>query len=162
MVRGAGTELLVDRWHWLVRWGITPSAVLIPFDHGVRVRENSVATLALKSAGRLGVALLVLVAACSGDGPSSPVPANEVRVSNNTFSPATRTIAVGTTLTWRWASGSSTHNVTFSGGPASPDQASGTFARLFSAAGAFAYQCTIHGGSMSGSVTVRWGLKVGR
>lgn len=126
-----------------------------PPDHGVRVRENSVATLALKSAARLGLALLVLVAACSGDGPSSPVPANEVRVSNNAFSPASRTIAVGTTLTWRWVSGSSTHNVAFSGGPTSPDQASGTFARLFSAAGTFAYQCTIHGGSMSGSVTVQ-------
>lgn len=143
------------RWRRLVRRGITQSALRTPLDHGVRVRENSVATLALKSAARLGLALLVLVAACSGDGPSSPVPANEVRVSNNAFSPASRTIAVGTTLTWRWVSGSSTHNVTFSGGPASPDQASGTFARLFSAAGTFAYQCTIHGGSMSGSVTVQ-------
>ena len=119
------------------------------------MRENSVATRALRTATRLGAALLVVVSACSGDGPSSPVPANEVRVSNYAVSPATRTIAVGTTLTWRWASGSSTHNVTFSGGPASPDQASGTFARLFSAAGTFTYQCTIHGGSMSGTVTVQ-------
>ena len=119
------------------------------------MRENSVAARAVRSIARLGVALLVLVAACSGDGPSSPVPDNEVRVSNNAFSPATRTIAVGTTLTWRWVSGSSTHNVTFSGGPASPDQASGTFARLFSTAGTFTYQCTIHGASMSGTVTVQ-------
>ena len=108
-----------------------------------------------RTATRFGAALLVVVSACSGDGPSSPVPANEVRVSNNDFSPATRTIAVGTTLTWRWVSGSSTHNVTFAGGPASPDQASGTFARLFSAAGTFAYQCSIHGASMSGTVTVQ-------
>jgi plastocyanin len=119
------------------------------------VRENLVVARAVKSVARLGVALLVLVAACSGDGPSSPVPDNEVRVSNNAFSPATRTIAVGTTLTWRWVSGSSMHNVTFTGGPASPDQSSGTFARLFSAAGTFTYLCTIHGASMSGSVTVQ-------
>ena len=119
------------------------------------MRENSVATRALKSAARLGVALLVLVAACSGDGPSSPVPDNEVRVSNNAFAPAARTIVVGTTLTWRWASGSATHNVTFTGGSSSPDQSSGTFARLFSTAGTFTYQCTIHGASMSGSVTVQ-------
>ena len=117
--------------------------------------ENSAVTRALTSAARLGVALLVLASACSGDGPSSPVPANEVRVSNNAFAPAARTIAVGTTLTWRWVSGSATHNVTFTAGSSSPDQSSGTFARLFSTAGTFTYLCTIHGAGMSGSVTVQ-------
>ena len=119
------------------------------------MREIPEATRALKPITRSAIALLLGVAACGGDGPSSPVPDNEVRVSDNSFSPASRTIAVGTTLTWRWASGSSTHNVTFAGGTSSPDQSSGTFARLFSAAGTFTYQCTIHGASMSGTVTVQ-------
>lgn len=100
------------------------------------------------------VVLTIAAAACSGD-PSGPaVPSNEVRVQNNSFSPAARTVAAGTTLTWRWAAGSAVHNVTFNDGPASPNQSSGTFARTFANAGVFAYQCTIHAG-MNGTVTVQ-------
>jgi len=101
----------------------------------------------------LGAAALVLATACSGDGPTGPVPADEVRVSNNSFSPATRSVATGTTLTFRWSASAATHNVTFNDGPASANQSSGTFQRTFNTAGSFPYQCTLHSG-MTGTITV--------
>jgi plastocyanin len=87
-------------------------------------------------------------------GPSGPAGENEVRVGNNFFNPSARTVDVGTTVTWRWNAGATTHNVTFSDGPASTNKSSGTFQRTFSAPGTFSYSCTIHGAGMSGSVTV--------
>lgn len=102
----------------------------------------------------LGLASIVLAAACGSDSPTEPVPANEVRVQNNSFSPALRTVAAGTMVTFRWSASANTHNVTFADGPASPSQSSGTFTRTFAVAGSFAYQCTIHSG-MNGTITVQ-------
>ncbi len=107
----------------------------------------------------LPLALLVMGAVVScGDGnlsgPEGSAEDNEVRVGNNFFNPSSRTVSVGTTVTWRWNAGATTHNVTFSDGPASTNKSSGTFQRTFSAAGTFNYTCTIHGAGMSGSVTV--------
>lgn len=103
----------------------------------------------------VAVALLTLcAAACGGDdGPSGPVPDNEVRVQNNAFSPATRNVSVGTTVIFRWASDAFGHNVTFSDGPASATKTSGTYTRTFNAAGTFGYQCTVHEG-MTGTIIV--------
>jgi plastocyanin len=100
----------------------------------------------------LGVAATVATASCSS--PTEPVPDDEVRVSNNRFTPSNRTVAAGTTVTFRWASGAVTHNVTFNDGPASANQSSGTFQRLFANAGSFPFQCTIHNG-MTGTITVQ-------
>jgi plastocyanin len=107
--------------------------------------------------GAVLVTLFALLSACGSDdgGTTAPVANNEVSVGNNVFTPASRTVAVGTTVTWRWAAGAVMHNVTFPAGTSSPNQSSGTFERLFSAAGTFAYTCTIHGASMSGSITVQ-------
>lgn len=101
----------------------------------------------------LGLCAILFASACGGDSPTEPVPANEVRVQNNSFSPGTRTVTAGTTVTFRWSASANTHNVTFNDGPASPDQSSGTFTRNFAAAGSFPYQCTIHSG-MNGTITV--------
>lgn len=66
------------------------------------------------------------------------------------------TIAVGGTVTWTWT-GSNLHNVqsiftpTF---PSSSLQTSGTFARLFSEAGDYRYDCQVHSG-MTGTIVVR-------
>lgn len=97
--------------------------------------------------------VLAVASACGGDDPTGPVPDNEVRVQNNSFSPSTRMVPVGTTVTFRWVAGAFTHNVTFADGPASASQASGTFTRTFNAAGNFPYQCTLHAG-MTGTITV--------
>ena len=125
----------------------------------------------------LALAAISLAAACGGGGgdttsptppnnnnPGTPTPpvqtgpvsTNSVSVSDDQFSPANIQVSPGTTVTWTWASGSTTHNVTFSDGtPGSGDKPAGsTFSRTFSTAGTFNYSCTIHPG-MSGSVLVK-------
>lgn len=88
-------------------------------------------------------------------GSTQPVQTNAVSVSDNFFSPVTAQVAVGTTVTWTWASGAAAHNVTFNDGQTSGDKSGGaTFSRTFNAAGTFNYHCTLHSG-MDGSVIVQ-------
>jgi plastocyanin len=110
-----------------------------------------------------GLALLSL-AACGGGGgsdtPTAPSPGTgastaTVTVGNDFFNPAQLTVAVGTTVTWQWAAGDTTHSVTFDDGPTSDIQTSGTFQRAFGTAGTYTYFCKVHGRAvMSGTVTV--------
>lgn len=113
------------------------------------------------------LAVALIVAACGGSdgsygsGPGGGTTAgttgstsNSITVSDNKFTPAATTVTPGTTVTWTWAQGATTHNVTFDDGTKSASQSTGTYARTFGAAGSYAYQCTIHPG-MSGSVTVK-------
>lgn len=76
-------------------------------------------------------------------------------VGNNFFNPSTASVVAGTTVTWTWAAGSALHNVSFTGGPESAIQATGSYSRTFATAGSFAYLCTVHGSGMSGTVVVR-------
>ena len=83
------------------------------------------------------------------------------------FQPAEITVAVGEQVTWEVTESiGSPHSVT-SGGPDDPDQGSlfdsgdegladvgETFEFTFVTAGTFPYYCTVHGASMSGTVTV--------
>jgi plastocyanin len=101
--------------------------------------------------------------------PTSPggVATNSVTVSMSSFDPSNITVPVGTTVTWEWNScsgdgygGYSTcvsHAIVFDDGSgiASSTQSTGTFSRVFSAAGTFKYHCAIHGQSMSGQVIVK-------
>ena len=117
--------------------------------------------------------VLVVLSACGGGGgnggdgsnyspvepsgggtTSTPSSSSDIRVSDNAFSPASTTVAPGTTVTWTWAA-SSEHDVTFTDGPRSPIQSTGTYQRTFPAAGSFPYRCSIHGAAMSGTITVR-------
>lgn len=108
-----------------------------------------------------GLTLLSL-AACGGGGgsdtPTAPSPGAStatVTVGNDFFNPAQLTVAVGTTVTWQWAAGDTTHSVTFDDGPTSDIQTSGTFQRAFGTAGTYTYFCKVHGRAvMSGTVTV--------
>lgn len=81
----------------------------------------------------------------------------DVAVSDNQFTPAAVDVAVGATVAWTWASGSATHNVTFSGGPAAvatiANRNSGGESRTFNTVGTYPYRCTLHAG-MSATVTV--------
>jgi len=90
-------------------------------------------------------------AATSTTGPSE----NQVDVSNFQFSPATLTVAVGTTVTWKGVSGS--HTVTSDpGSPVTFDQPisqGGTVTVTFAAAGTYHYHCSIHP-SMHGTIVV--------
>jgi plastocyanin len=102
--------------------------------------------------------------------PITPASPSEVTVQNNSFSPATVTIAAGTTVTWTWDTctsgydpytGSSTtcvdHAITWDapGGTDSATQSKGTYQRNFATAGTYNYHCAIHGAAMSGKVIVQ-------
>ncbi len=96
---------------------------------------------------------VVLAAACSEH--TAPTPGGtSVSVQDNQFNPQQANVGVGATVTWTWA-GSNQHNVTFSDGPASSTQVTGTYQRQFAAAGNYSYLCTVHGAFMSGTVVVQ-------
>ena len=92
---------------------------------------------------------------------SAPGTAVGVTVSNFLFAPRDTAVQTGGTVTWTWNSGTTQHNVTYTGGPTplpsnSPTQdASGPpFSTTFTTVGTYTYHCTIHPTTMSGSVTV--------
>lgn len=97
-------------------------------------------------------------------GVNTPPPAtNGVSVTNNAFSPASKTVTSGSSVVWAWNSCSGdiytgqtcvSHNVVFDDGVSSGIQDQGTYSRTFSAAGTYPYHCAIHGTAMSGSITV--------
>ena len=109
-------------------------------------------------------AIVALGSACGGGGDSygsGPGPGNStgststsITVKNNLFDPSATTVAVGSSVSWTWAQGAVTHNVTFNDGQKSPDQSSGGYVRVFDKAGAFPYHCTFHP-AMTGTVTVQ-------
>jgi plastocyanin len=89
--------------------------------------------------------------------PTNPSTAT-VTTPGSSFSPATVTISVGGTVTWQFT-GSSRHNVTFSGtappGGNIPDtDVGGSAQRQFPTAGTYGYSCTRHSG-MNGTVVVQ-------
>jgi plastocyanin len=107
---------------------------------------------------------LVAALACGDDdssgpdgGPDGAPDGSTVTVGDNFFQPASVTVsrtggAGG--VVWNWT-GNNPHNVTFDAGPPnSQTQTSGSFSRSFSEAGSFSYYCTVHGRSMSGTVSV--------
>ena len=87
-------------------------------------------------------------ATCTGSGGTA------VTIQNFAFSPATATVAVGSTVTWT-NDDSTAHTVTFDAGPNCGQLSSGaTTTATFSAAGSYAYHCSIHP-SMKGTVVVQ-------
>jgi plastocyanin len=86
--------------------------------------------------------------------------ANEIFIQGMAFSPANKTISIGTTIKWTNKE-SITHTVT-SGVPGSPSGLfdsgnvglNGVFSFTFSQAGTFKYYCKIHS-SMTGTITVQ-------
>lgn len=117
--------------------------------------------------------VLVVAAACGGGpgpgatgpaatGPAAPTGAvactgsggSQVAIADNTFNPASATVAVGGSVTWTNAD-PGTHTVTFNEGPDCGRLAqNASVSRTFTDAGTFTYRCTIHG-SMRGSVVVQ-------
>jgi plastocyanin len=105
----------------------------------------------------------------TGPGTAAPPPTNSsttaLTVSNNKYTPAHDSVAVGSTLTWTWNSctgdgygGSmcTAHSVQFDDGNASSQiQDSGTFSRTFASAGTYTYHCAVHGAAMAGTVIVK-------
>lgn len=128
--------------------------------------------------GLFGALVLALgVASCGGGGDTTGTgggggggggncPAGTFcMTAGNTFSPTSRTVAVGATVTWQNDTGT-LHNVTWddatgksaaAAGDGSGDISqfsSGTHTRVFSTAGTYGFKCTIHLG-MNGTLTVQ-------
>ena len=108
------------------------------------------------------VGAALIVTACSdrtdpggggGDDDDPPSATAAVNVQDNQFVAAAVRVQAGGTVRWAWQ-GNNPHNVTFAGGPATNTQTEGSFERTFATAGTFSYLCTVHGQSMSGTVTV--------
>jgi plastocyanin len=104
-----------------------------------------------------------------GGGSTNP---NEVTLmSSLSFSPATLTVAKGSTVTWTWqacdptgggsygyGSACISHQVVFDDGSnlQSPTQDQGSFTHVFATAGTFKYHCSVHGAAvMSGQIVVQ-------
>jgi plastocyanin len=75
-----------------------------------------------------------------------------VHVLDNSFSPATLTVAVGTTVTWMQM-GSSLHTVTSTSFDSGILRSGATFTYTFTSPGTYAYRCDLHSG-MSGAIVV--------
>ena len=109
----------------------------------------------------VALSLATLFAACGGSDSTSPPPPGQfngtIEVKSNFYSPASVTIAPGDSVTWVW--NGSSHSVT-EGTPGSAHafdsgvKSSGKFGHRFNSAGTVHYFCTVHGTSMSGTITV--------
>ena len=118
---------------------------------------------------------LISAAACGGGGGSTaprtqpigntPPPTGGISVTNNAFTPASKTVAVGVAVQWAWNTCSGgggygdevcvAHGVNFDDGTNSPTQSQGTYSRTFATAGPYNYHCAVHGTAMAGTVTVQ-------
>lgn len=129
--------------------------------------------------GKLGVAGLLVLAACAGystspgygggsgqggGGGGGPVGAvtvgpgiQFVSAHDGSQNPAVTTIAAGATVTWTW-SGSLQHSVLSTGATSFASSATmnrGSYALQFNTPGTYHYICGVHGASMSGTVVVQ-------
>jgi plastocyanin len=109
----------------------------------------------------VAIGIVAVFAACGGDDSTAP-PTNgpftgTVQVKNNFFSPASATVKVGEKVTWQF--NGSSHSVTSTGASDfafdSGVKSSGTFEFTFTTEGVARYFCTVHGSSMSGTITVK-------
>lgn len=104
------------------------------------------------------ILIILIVCGCkkNNTAPSMGTPgANEVWIQNSTFTPASITVAVNTTIKWTNKDGI-THTVTsnnalFDSGNIGNG---GTYSRQFTTAGTYPYHCSIHS-SMAGTVVVQ-------
>ena len=115
-------------------------------------------------------AIMVVVAACGGDGESAlptatqanaggiPAKLTTVTVSDNKFAPLNLQIPAGANVTWNWT-GSNPHQVvgSFNGQEVSSPKLTGTgvFLFHFASSGVFEYHCGVHGDAMNGTITVQ-------
>jgi plastocyanin len=90
---------------------------------------------------------------------SAPPTSAAVTVSNNFFSPNAVVMQTGSTVTWTWNSGGTTHDVAYDSGPtplpasSAPQSGTATHNNTITAVGRYTYHCNFHA-NMSGSVTV--------
>jgi plastocyanin len=106
--------------------------------------------------------------ASGGGGPPGDPTEIAVRVGNNSFTsvrngtvnPAVDTLAVNGTVTWTWGPGAGSHSVQSTGSPAFVSSLVKTgegqsYSLIFTEAGTYTYDCSIHGAAMTGRIVVR-------
>lgn len=99
--------------------------------------------------------------AFTATGNAQPDPATGVSVGNNVFSPTTRTVPAGSTVTWTWINtGAVSHSVESTGTPSFASSAilvgeGQTYSVQFNTPGTYTYQCEVHGAGMSGQIVVQ-------
>jgi plastocyanin len=90
---------------------------------------------------------------------SSAAATKTITVKDDVFSPKQVTVRKNTSVTWRWASGSSAHDVVSRGSKrfkSSKIQSKGTHRVRFKTAGTYRYVCTLHEDKgMTGRIIVR-------
>jgi plastocyanin len=89
---------------------------------------------------------------------ATPPTSGAVTLQNIAFNPSSVVLQNGSSVTWTWNDGTTSHNVTFTSGPTprpldSGTMASGTYTGTFTNVGVYGYHCTLHSG-MSATVTV--------
>jgi plastocyanin len=76
---------------------------------------------------------------------------------NASTNPAVDTITAGSTMTWTW-SGTLPHSVRSTGTPAFASSGvhtgAGTYSVTFTTPGTYTYDCSVHGGAMTGTIVV--------
>jgi len=113
-----------------------------------------------------GSTVMGTVGGGGGGGGGGTCPVGTFCMTASTFNPTTRTVAVGSTVTWQNASGVG-HNVVWDNATARTAAAAGdgtgdmpnfadgtTHTRMFNTAGTYAFHCTIHVG-MTATLTVQ-------
>ena len=116
-----------------------------------------------KVAGAAAAAVLVALGACGGTETRSGTPTPAGRPEPGTvilrdieFKPATITVEVGDTVTWRFDDAGISHDVVADDDSfRSEVKDSGTFRHTFDEPGTYDYTCTLHATQMKGTVTVR-------
>jgi plastocyanin len=103
----------------------------------------------------LAISVAVIALISCGDSPTEPPPANTVTIADNSFSPETLAVAVGTRVRW-FNNGGEVHDVTqYDGEFTSEAIAPGeSFSAELTEPGLFEYACTRHPG-MQGAVLVQ-------
>lgn len=116
-------------------------------------------------------AALVALAGCKsstspggGGGPAGHVTVDNFffqSAHNGSKNPAVDTIAVGETVTWTWSESGTPHSVASAGTPSFTSQSGTsstngfTYQVTFTAAGTYAYDCSVHPTTMTGRIVVR-------
>jgi plastocyanin len=95
--------------------------------------------------GMAGMAGMQMPSPSTSNATSTPVATDAVSIKNFAFSPASITVAVGSTVVWTNNDGTQ-HDVTFDGGhiASSVLNPNDTFSRTFPQAGTYHYICSIH------------------
>ncbi|HYL20703.1 MAG TPA: plastocyanin/azurin family copper-binding protein [Gemmatimonadales bacterium] len=80
---------------------------------------------------------------------------------NGSMNPAVDTVAIGDTVTWTWSESGTPHSVASTGTPSFTSQSGTsstngfTYKVKFTAAGPYAYNCSVHPTTMTGRIVVR-------